>query len=316
MLSEATERPLFVVSSERSGTTVLSLMLAHHPELAWAGELDYAVTRLPDGGGFPDVDAYCDDILADRMFYSLGLSVDRRLSYPELVRSFLEQRRMEQGKRLVGATVHTDFHKLPRLFRDATYVHLVRDGRDVASSCIRMGWAGNMWTAPERWIRAEEQWAQLSKGLPAERSLVVRYEDLIRHPERTLGRIVATVGLAFHPEMLRYSERSTYEPPDRSLVHRWKRDLSAREVRLVEARIGEMLRERGYRLSGHAPRSVSPMERALLLAHDKLERTRVRYRTYGPHIAAAELLTRRFGLDRLHRPIRRRMDMIETSMLK
>jgi|GEM_PF-5624238 len=51
MISE----PIFLVGSERSGTTVLRLMLAHHPQIAWCQEFEYAVDRVSDDGNFPNL---------------------------------------------------------------------------------------------------------------------------------------------------------------------------------------------------------------------------------------------------------------------
>ena len=43
--------PLFLVGSERSGSTLLRLMLDHHPEIAFAREFDFVVDRVSATGG-------------------------------------------------------------------------------------------------------------------------------------------------------------------------------------------------------------------------------------------------------------------------
>src|SRR6185369_10561789 len=95
-----------------------------------------------------------------------GFTVDRSLSYPQLIDSFLQQQRARSNKPLVGATVHRHFDRLLRIWPVARFVHLVRDGRDVARSVIEMGWAGNLWTGCDRWIDAEQLWAKFSQMLP------------------------------------------------------------------------------------------------------------------------------------------------------
>ena len=50
--------PVFLVGSERSGTTLLRLMLDHHPRLAFEHEIDYVVDRVGEDGTFPDVATY------------------------------------------------------------------------------------------------------------------------------------------------------------------------------------------------------------------------------------------------------------------
>ena len=46
------QAPLFLVGSERSGTTFLRLMLDHHPEIAFEKEFDFVVTKVSDAGEF------------------------------------------------------------------------------------------------------------------------------------------------------------------------------------------------------------------------------------------------------------------------
>lgn len=41
--SSFVEKPIFLVGAERSGTTVLRLMLDHHPQIAWCNEFEYVV---------------------------------------------------------------------------------------------------------------------------------------------------------------------------------------------------------------------------------------------------------------------------------
>src|SRR5690606_30898833 len=125
--------------------------------------------------------------------------------YPTLLNGFLIQARDQAGKSLVGATVHRHFDRLLWLWPDARFIHLVRDPRDVARSCIGMGWAGNVWTGVERWVTAEQLWDRLRHRLTEARMLEVRYEDLLAAPDRVLARTCAFVGVDYAPAMLTYS---------------------------------------------------------------------------------------------------------------
>jgi hypothetical protein len=161
--------PIFLVGAERSGTTLLRLMLDHHPEIAFFSEFEFAIEHVSGRGDFPDVDSYRHWLGNDRIFLDSGFHVDPTLAYPELVRSFLEQKRYRDRKPLVGATVHAGFDRLGSIWPDARYIHLLRDPRDVARSTIAMGWAGNVWTGVERWLEAESTWSRLRDDLPRER---------------------------------------------------------------------------------------------------------------------------------------------------
>lgn len=50
---EFISKPVFLVGAERSGTTVLRLMLDHHPQIAFNNEFEYAVDLVSDEGKWP-----------------------------------------------------------------------------------------------------------------------------------------------------------------------------------------------------------------------------------------------------------------------
>src|SRR5690606_33013071 len=155
----------------------------HHPQIAFIAEFEFAVMRLPDDG-WPDMEAY-RDLLSDlRIFHDTGFQVDPSLEFVDLLNSFLRQKMEWSGKDIVGATVHYDFDKLLRIWPDARFIHLIRDGRDVARSYIAMGWAGNTWTGTTGWLEAEETWERLKGILTPDRYVELTYEDLIRNHER------------------------------------------------------------------------------------------------------------------------------------
>jgi len=273
--------PFFLVGAERSGTTLLRLMLSHHPEIECAPEFEFLVEPLTEAGAWPDVGAYTDWLETERTFLPHELPIDRTVDYASLARGFFERFHERAGKPVRGATCHRHFDRLLRLWPEARFLHLVRDGRDVARSCIGMGWAGNVWTAARRWIDAEMLWRELAARVPAERRLDVRYEDLVSTPSDELARVCAFLERAFDARMLDYARTSTYDAPDPSLAERWRRDLGPRELALLEARIGPMLRERGYAPSGVAAAPPGPLGRLRLAIQDRVFRFRFRWRRYG-----------------------------------
>ena len=138
---------VFLVGSERSGTTLLRLMLDHHPEIAFEKEFDFVVSKVSETGAFPQVDAYLEWLATVR---AADYAIDRSLDYRSLVTDFLRQKQAASGgKPRVGATVHRDFDRLRFIWPDARYIHLVRDPRDVSRSVVQKGWAGNVYQGSE-----------------------------------------------------------------------------------------------------------------------------------------------------------------------
>lgn len=314
--SQLVTEPIFLVGAERSGTTVLRLMLDNHPQIAWCYEFEYAVDKVSDEGNFPSLDDYYKWLETHRIFQDTGFAIDRSLSYLQLCHSFLVQKRDQVGKGIVGATVHHHFDRLLSIFPDARFIHLIRDGRDVARSCIGMGWAGNVYTGVERWIEAESLWDKLSQSISPERQIEVTYETLIAKPIETLTQLCNFMGVPYDEAMLSYAQTTTYDLPDPSLIGQWRRKLPDLEIQLVESRIANRLVERGYELSGLPPLNVTPtMERQLKL-QNWWARVQVRIQRYGIALFLSDYLSRRLKINPWQKRVRHRLNAIERSRLK
>lgn len=304
---EVIEDPLFLVGAERSGTTLLRLMLDHHPRVAFLPEFEYSVEWLTAEGQWPPVDRYIDWLRMNRLLEEPGLSVRRRDSYPLLVDDFLRQKRERDGKEHVGATVHRQFDRLLWIWPGARFVHLVRDPRDVARSSIRMGWAGDTYTALDRWLHAERLWDGVCEKVAEERRCEVSYERLITEPDDELRRLCAFIGVPFDAGMYSYAETSTYDSPDGSLIQQWRQKLSEREIRLAESRLGPWLERRGYQASGLPPLPVGPVRRLCLRTRSKWSSRLHRLRKFGLPLTVADVLTRRLPGQPFRRSVQSRM---------
>lgn len=310
----AVEAPVFLVGSERSGTTLLRLMLDHHPEIAFAKEFDFVVTQVSDTGELPAPDAYRDWIAGVR---PADYALDPSLGYRELVNDFLRQKQAASGgKPYVGATIHQNFDRLRFLWPDARYIHLVRDPRDVARSVVQKGWAGNVYEGSEFWLKAEHCWDSLVPRLTDGQAVEMRYEELVLRTEPVLAEICRFIGVEYSSEMLDYpADAPQYPPPDPTLVAQWKTGLSPREVGLVERRTAGLLERRGYVPSGHALPTIGPLRHALLLAGARVRRLRTRVAEFGPKTVAMDVLGRRLGLRGLATQAQRRINAVEQGLI-
>lgn len=289
-LVSAQQEPFFLVGSERSGTTLLRLMLAHHAKIECAPEFEFLVEQMAPDAGWPALEPYYGWLATNRIFLPHRLEIDRTLDYPALMKSFVAQYCRRTMKPIHGVTCHKHFDRLLRVWPRARFVHVLRDGRDVARSCIGMGWAGNVWHGVERWIEAEELWEQLAARLEPARRIELRYEDLVREPARELARLCAFLGTQYDPGMLDYSRDSSYERPDPELIAQWKKKLAPAELALLEARIGQLLRQRGYEPSGVPAARVGALRRLALACENRWVRLRFRRQRYGlAHLVQSRL---------------------------
>jgi hypothetical protein len=153
---------------------------------------------------------------------------------------------------------------LDRLFPDAQYVHLIRDGRDAALSFLQMpeGTFTRTWahpTTPEQfaclWSTEVVDARSLGRRAGASRYHEVRYEELVASPEETVRGICAFAAVPFEPAMLDYTgsvdvsakphQQRLLTPPT-SGVRSWREDMPADDVTAFESVAGDLLSELGY----------------------------------------------------------------------
>jgi hypothetical protein len=144
----------------------------------------------------------------------------------------------------------------------------MRDGRDVVCSLLERGWLradrtggddarqaygahARFWVEPDRreeFERASEArraaWAwrtylTAARTVP-ERTIELRYEELVARPEAEADRVAASLG------SLPAALRRAFGEVHASSVGRWRRDLTAEQVADVEAEAGALLAELGY----------------------------------------------------------------------
>ncbi|BDW99350.1 sulfotransferase family protein [Maricaulis maris] len=109
------------------------------------------------------------------------------------------------------------FEPLARLLPQARFIHVVRDGRDVANSLLARDWRdpqGRPFPHVSDPQAALKYWTDLTGiGLAAERRLHgricrVRYEDLVIRPKATITELMTYLGLKFEPAQLHYATRT------------------------------------------------------------------------------------------------------------
>jgi hypothetical protein len=273
-----TDPPIFIVGFQRSGTTLLRLMLDSHPDIAipldTTGLWDRYEHRLPSYG---DLAAEAGrrrlvaDLLAeDRIrLWGTALTADQVLrrwtqpGYPGLIRAFYEcyadlHRKRRWGDKDPGNM--TRIEQLNRWFPDARFIHIIRDGRDACLSQTEQDFGfDNILECAGAW-REEVQWVRRMGGLLAGRYVELRYEDLVTGPEAVLQRLCRFLGISYDQSMLQYHQRVDSaipaekrhiwplidKPPQSDHAGRWKSRLSHGERVCFEKRAGAVLRDLEY----------------------------------------------------------------------
>ena len=310
--AHAAPPPIFLVGSERSGTTLLRLMLDQHPFVTWCKEFEFVVDPVRDGI-LPTTEQYAQYLKTSRIFNDTGLTLRTDLDFKDACQDFLDQRRAQYDKPYVGATVHRHFETLLTIWPEARFIYLKRDGRDVARSCIGMGWDGNVWTASKRWADSVRGWNALREKLDPARYIETSYEQLVSDTRGELTRLFDFIGPGFHEDVWKYHQGTTYSEPDPSLIAQWKRKLSPKELSLVETRIAPLLQMQGYELSGHPPLKMTPTLALRLKLQDRWYRMTYRWRRFGMLLSISESITKRTGPKALHTKILKKIHAIQNA---
>lgn len=238
--------PLFLVGARRSGTTLFRVMLNEHPDVAWDRGWEFAVNFIDSRG------RVVKNIHTEK-------SEDAPPSSMDEVRTYLNDKaRMALGKKkILGVTVHVGFKKIPHLYKNAKYIHIIRDPRDIAISSVKLGWSASYYHAPDIWITAEKEWETLKSLIDENSWMELRYEDFVTQPEIELSKICNFTGIDYTDVFIDCITPTKYSCPMESLAFRWKNKLTKYEVQLIESRVGRLLHERHYQPSGYPLLNIS-----------------------------------------------------------
>lgn len=291
----------FVVGVNRSGTTLLRMMLDAHPQLAMPPEthfipaLNKEMTASKKEGARWDAAQTVEFLVAHRRWGDFGLDraeLEARLAkqgnlHPKKVlREFYGLYAEGQGKKRFGDKTPgyvKQMGMIQRSLPEARFVHLIRDGRDVAlsrddrsdSEDLTVDRLAKIWK--RRINRARGQKERLKHYME------VRFEDLVADPEPELRRVCEFIDLPYDAAMLTYHERSgerlqemdrdltdddggalrpaedrleahslVTEAPRSDRVERWRELMSAEDLAAFEEVAGDLLAELGYPLSSES----------------------------------------------------------------
>jgi len=287
--------PIFIVGAPRSGTSLLRNMLNRHPDISMCREtgfFHYVYRRRRAFGDLSEprnrrrlAQEYLSIQRIQRLRIDLSALRTKLLreatSYEAFFTAMLAFAAQAQGKARFGEkTPHTRFiETLWRWYPDATFIHLLRDPRDVVASLQRMPWASNSVIANARLWLQDNLRALRWRDHP--RYLQVRYEKLVQDPEQHLRRVCAAIGAGYAPCMLVPKPDPTADRPwfqraekpvttDR--LGQWSKQLPTTQVALIEWAIGSHFDTFEYSASGAHPTRSEIVRGLTFQAFDSVRR--------------------------------------------
>ena len=299
-------KPIIIVGSGRCGSTLFHRLFANHEQVMWLSGFSLKFPDKPHWNRW-SVTAM-DNPLLRRLFgdrirpgesyrfwdrYAYGFSEPCR----DLVRGDVSARVKKQLRAAFAQTLSRRRHRLllkitgwsrlgylQEVFPDGKFIHLMRDGRAVASSLMHVGfWRG--WYGPQGWraglLSPEDQavWESYDRSfaalaalewriqmramdaarqqLDASQFLEVKYETFCEAPMPTFERVLQFAELPPSPGL----QRAVTEAKIRSTSNRWRDDLAPAQQVILDDVLRDDLRRYGYHDEVKAERVPQPAAR-------------------------------------------------------
>src|SRR3954447_17047570 len=243
-------RMIFNVGARRSGTFWLQRIVASHPEVAAVP----SETHLFSDGIAPLFERFQH---SERSSPTVGKVYVDRESILDASRDlcdvvfaeFLEPGASRVAERTPLHALHLDL--IAAIYPDAHFVHIVRDGRDVARSIVAQPWG------PKTIEGAAQEWrtavvAARGASLPPQTYREIRYEDLLADPEPVLRDVYGWLGLDAEDRIVAAAVNEATvganlgASPSGIAVGKWRDVCSSRELSAFDGVAGDLLAELGY----------------------------------------------------------------------
>jgi hypothetical protein len=268
-MARAHTRPIFIGGMFKSGTTLFRAMLGQHPHIFSGLETHWFT---------PEIRERWRDTASQRMqwlreFYEvpqadLEALAARAQSGPDFISRFLGLLAARAGKRRWAEKTPRNIEFIEDIFRywkDAQFIHVVRDPRDIYVSRKR---AKNL--TLDQFLDAMDTVftpAQGYFGTRNERYMEIRYEDLVREPRSVMGDLLDFLDEPWDAAVARFEGapgelkkvraltgrpsttlQSLSQPLHANAIGIWRTQIQPDELKILVDRLGPMYKKFGYDL--------------------------------------------------------------------
>jgi hypothetical protein len=247
------EAPIFIIGNPRSGTSLLRLILHSHSQICIPPESHFFLWLEEKYSQWEMtlLDAYLIDLFNSTKFETWEISEKKLKAF------IIEQNPASYAQ--LNSLVYYAFNKNPakkvlfwgdknKLWKEklrsivkhypkAKFIHLIRDGRDVACSFKEIAHK-NLQTkyAPKlpteissianRWVENVNFIERFLSELNPTNTFSIQYENLLRNMQTELTPIAAFIGIELEPQMFEYYNQSK-ESIEPAAFFQWKEKLQS-----------------------------------------------------------------------------------------
>lgn len=283
--SELSCVPFIIVSSGRSGSTLVRAIINQHPTvcvppeshvlgpvtktfksmyrfLTWEYVVRLVISRFQiqfPGFGFWELDLF--------KFYSIALNLPQeQRSLAKLIDIFYmyyannkKPEATRWGDKSIGNALYLPL--IGELYPDAQYIHIIRDGRDVSASLVTADTTpvSDIGRAANYWIKSVTRARLFGARLDDTRYLEIFYEDLVRRPEPVVQRLYDFLDLDYSPDALQFwrnvdslgdanreIHKNLKNPISEDSIGKWRRQLGQEEQSVLQNTLRQKLLELNY----------------------------------------------------------------------
>ena len=240
------QSPIFIVGAPRSGTTFLGNSIASIPEISY--HFEPVATKA-----------------ATRYVYNQLWNENKSRRFYQFFYAWLMRIHGDGDLRFAEKTPQISFiiPFLAKVFPQAKFIHIIRDGRDVALSLAAKPWhqstpssvrdpdgylcgpSARFWVEPQRveefetttdlhrciwiWRRHVEAVLQAKENLADEAYHELKYENLVRNPLQEANKITEFLNIS-HPNARKIFQNAVTSNIKTDSVGRWKEFLSPEQL--------------------------------------------------------------------------------------
>ena len=276
----------FVVGRPRSGTTLLRTLFDAHPEVTFPPECQFIINLYPKYGSTTiwnkeNLESFYNELVSEWLFDTWKVNNEKlkerlmlftgrhtygticKVVYLEYNSLFDKKNVKFIGDKNPGYAIYTKL--LLKIFPEAKFIHILRDYRDNFVSIKNVDFELPVPSlVVQKWKFFYKKFNKDSRSLPG-RYRVINYEKLVTNPESEFGSLCDFVGIdldksvfSFHQkkdEMLKHYPEGYIKTYHTSLMEKintskigvWQKQLSNRQVKLMDYTIGSIAEEAGYK---------------------------------------------------------------------
>ncbi|MFK8006496.1 MAG: sulfotransferase [Saprospiraceae bacterium] len=260
----------FIVGMQRSGTTLLQKLLSQHSDI-FMEPRSIAFRMISCMNNYYRLLPFNIQIEKNNFLQWLikndgkgrlaeildVQNVDQFENVQELYEHSISQKLEKNSKKIWGdksPNLQYYLSDLKLLLPSTKIIHIIRDGRSNAYSLSTRGYR-NLKLSAQNWVDGNVRGIVNQNILGKNNYLIIKYEDLLNHPETQMRMICDFLNLPYFDSIIQLSGNGLAEEKnyvksffDTSKIDKWKTQLSPKEVKIIEKIQGPLLQKMGYEL--------------------------------------------------------------------